>query len=363
MQPRARRARGSPAARPLSRFDHEVELAFAFLKIANLQVAPIQAVACIARIAGKIQLRGQHPLAGRLHFHVDVPCAARIFRRHDGLEAEASLRIRELVTPVAKTLIVVIAQSVGMPEIEQRIRHQLALRRKDQPANHQHVPVALLQESVSLRRVGLEERPFGLACRERAASQLRKCAPCKGQRQGGAQQAAALGQDHAEVLSVLTSSAYETKDIAAQAATTTAIGTAPCAWIQPTAALATTPVSAWLAPSSDDAPPARLPKGARATAEALEAISPRLAMARKSAPNTPANPAMPVSAQARSNSAAMPSRYTPQPSTRRGPRPASSLRLSCDTVMNPSAFAPKYQPNRSAGTLQNRMKTNGAAAR
>ena len=72
---------------------------------------------------------------------------------------------------------------------------------------------------------------------------------------------------------------------------------------------------------------------------------------------------MPVSAQARSNSAATPRRYTPQPSTRRGPRPASSLRLSWDTVMKPSAFAPKYQPNRSAGTLKNRMKTNGAAAR
>src|SRR5213078_3931995 len=93
-------------------------------------------------------------------------------------------------------------------------------------------------------------------------------------------------------------------------------------WIQPTAALATTPVSAWLAPSSDDAPPARSPKGAKVTAEALEAIRPRLATARNSAPNTPANPAMPVSAQARSNSAATPSRHTPQPSTRRGQRPA-----------------------------------------
>src|SRR5207302_2910317 len=104
-------------------------------------------------------------------------------------------------------------------------------------------------------------------------------------------------KSHGEVLSLLTSSAYETKDIAAQTATTSAIGKAPFAWTQPTAALATTPVSAWLEPSREDAPPARSPKGARATAEALEAISPRLATARKSAMNTPAKPARPVSAQ------------------------------------------------------------------
>jgi hypothetical protein len=119
------------------------------------------------------------------------------------------------------------------------------------------------------------------------------------------------------------------------------MGTAPSASIQPTAALAATPVSAWLKPRSDAAPPARSPKGAIATAETFDAMRPRLATTKKSDANTAAKPPRPVSAQVMSTAAAAARMPTPQPSTLRGPRPCTSLRFSCDTMMKPNAFTPK----------------------
>src|SRR3954463_5627250 len=102
----------------------------------------------------------------------------------------------------------------------------------------------------------------------------------------------------------------------AQPATTVAIGIGAGASIAPTAALASTPKSDCDAPSSDDAPPARAPKGSMATAEAFEAMRPMLPMNQKSGTNTPAKPPRPVAAQKRSVAAAQKSEPTPQPSTR-----------------------------------------------
>src|SRR4029077_17624072 len=70
-----------------------------------------------------------------------------------------------------------------------------------------------------------------------------------------------------------------------------------------------------------------------------------------------------VARQPRSSAAASARMLTPQPSTLRGPRPLTSLRFTCDTMMKPNAFTPNYMPKRSAGMPNDWMNTNGADAR
>ena len=86
---------------------------------------------------------------------------------------------------------------------------------------------------------------------------------------------------------------------------TVAIGTGPRLPIQPTAALAATPNADCVAPRSDDAAPARSPKGAIATEVALEAMKPMLPTMTKIGMKTPAKPKRPLAANA-SNAVAPP---------------------------------------------------------
>src|SRR3954462_425514 len=140
------------------------------------------------------------------------------------------------------------------------------------------------------------------------------------------------------------------KAIAAQANITVAIGSGPWLPTQPTAALAATPNADCVAPSSDEAAPARSPNGAIATEVAFEAMKPMLAIIAKIGMKKPAEPKRPLAPQPRRAVAPAASPYTPQPRTRRTPWRATMRRFTCDTVMKLAAPAPKYHPNCSAGT-------------
>src|SRR5919206_4074080 len=117
-------------------------------------------------------------------------------------------------------------------------------------------------------------------------------------------EAAAVDGSHAVLLGLRTSKAYARNAVTAQAKMTTAIGTGPRLPTQPTAALASTPNADWVAPRSDDAAPARSPKGAIATEVAFEAMKPMLPTMRKIGINTPQKPKSPLAAQTRSSAVA-----------------------------------------------------------
>jgi hypothetical protein len=66
-----------------------------------------EVVAGVGGLAGEIELRGQEPLAGRLHLDVIVPGAAGIGSRLDGAEAIAALLVGEDVAAIAEATIVI----------------------------------------------------------------------------------------------------------------------------------------------------------------------------------------------------------------------------------------------------------------
>src|SRR5690606_29834298 len=94
-------------------------------------------------LAGKIELRGEHPAPRRLDLHVEMARTARIETGHDGLQpiaalgvgalvaAIAALGVGALVAAIAKAFVVVPTVLVGVPEVEQRARHGPARRRED----------------------------------------------------------------------------------------------------------------------------------------------------------------------------------------------------------------------------------------
>src|SRR5262249_58312871 len=84
------------------------------------QLAMEEIVTGVGRLAGKIELRSQEPLAGRLHLDVIVPGAAGIEPRLDGAEAIATLRVGEHMTAIAEAAIVVGTPVVGVPQINER---------------------------------------------------------------------------------------------------------------------------------------------------------------------------------------------------------------------------------------------------
>ena len=112
-----------------------------------------------------------------------------------------------------------------------------------------------------------------------------------------------------------------------------AIGTAPRPATQPTVALESTPKADWVAPRSDDAPPARSPKGDMAITVALEAIRPIEPMMKSMGMKTPQKPTSSVSERTKSTLAEPASSQTPRPSVRRVPSRITTRRLSCDTLI------------------------------
>src|SRR5215510_7328922 len=114
---------GSPAADCLAHIDDEVEArrhAGAWASDLHQQLAMEEAVAGVEGFAREIELRGQQPLAGRLHLDVIVPRAPGIEARLDGGEAIAALRIGEDMAAIAEAAIVVFAALVRMPQIDDR---------------------------------------------------------------------------------------------------------------------------------------------------------------------------------------------------------------------------------------------------
>ena len=80
-----------------SGFDDEVKVSRTRCCGTNDKGKIKKAVSRVAGIAGEIELRRQDTPSRRLHLDVEVARAARIQRRHDGLEAIAALRVGMLV--------------------------------------------------------------------------------------------------------------------------------------------------------------------------------------------------------------------------------------------------------------------------
>ena len=85
----------------------------------------------------------------------------------DGEKPVASIRIRKHMATTAKSLIVVIAVAVRMPQIDNSATDRPAGARQDATGNFDRRSLeAWLAQIETLRRARLEERTFGLAqCR------------------------------------------------------------------------------------------------------------------------------------------------------------------------------------------------------
>src|SRR5436190_18374543 len=148
------------------------------------------------------------------------------------------------------------------------MRHRLAVGTKYTTGNEQRADLAFDQR-VALRGLRLEERAFGLARRGRAAALRERMG--RPQERGAHEASPECIQTHG---CLRTSRTYARKDVIEQANMTIAIGTGPRSPSRPTVTLVSTPKPDCAAPSSDEATPARSPKGAIATEVALEAIKP-----------------------------------------------------------------------------------------
>src|SRR4051794_28534781 len=87
--------------------------------------------------------------APRLRDDVDVASTAGVEPRHDRLQLEATVLVRELMTAQAISLVVIDPRIVSLPEIKQRARNRLAPRGVDVAADDQP----------RSRHPGLEQRP------------------------------------------------------------------------------------------------------------------------------------------------------------------------------------------------------------
>jgi hypothetical protein len=114
-------------------------------------------------LAREVQLRRQHRLRGRLHFHVNVTGSAWIESRDDSLEGEPSLRVRELVSPEPVSAVVVVTGIVRLPKVQLCADDGLARRGQDASSDRQRgAGDASLEQRRAQRRVRGEIRPFGL---------------------------------------------------------------------------------------------------------------------------------------------------------------------------------------------------------
>src|SRR5262245_21880880 len=162
---------GSPTPPCLAHVDDEVEArrhAGPRLRNAHQQLAMEEVVAGVGGLARKIELRGQEPLAGRLHLGVIVPGAAGIKPRLDGAEAVAALRVGEHMAAIAEAAIVIGATIVRVPQIDERALDrptaagQHIARQLDQPAAG-----VRLHEIEALGRARAIERTFDFGQRLR----------------------------------------------------------------------------------------------------------------------------------------------------------------------------------------------------
>ena len=101
--------------------------------------------------------------APRLSDDMDVASAAGVEPRHDSLQLEATVLIRELVAAQAIALVVVDPRIVGLPEIEQGARNRLTVCGVDVAGDDEpHSRHPRLEQRLPLRRVRRIERPSRL---------------------------------------------------------------------------------------------------------------------------------------------------------------------------------------------------------
>src|SRR2546425_529188 len=103
--------------------EHEMEASAARLLLrvdGHEELGSEEPVPPVARLAGEVELRGQHAPAARLNLDVEVPCPAGVEAGDDGREPATAFVIGELMAAQAETFVVVLARVIGMPEIEQR---------------------------------------------------------------------------------------------------------------------------------------------------------------------------------------------------------------------------------------------------
>src|SRR5262245_6116854 len=136
---------GSTSGRAAPQVEHEVEargLDLGFLVAhPDDERARVDEVALILGLAGEVELGRQHRVPGGLDLDVEMASAARVDARHDGLEAVASLLVRELVATEPEAPVVVLALGIGLPDVEQRSRDRHARGGEDRAG--QDDPLAL----------------------------------------------------------------------------------------------------------------------------------------------------------------------------------------------------------------------------
>src|SRR3972149_190867 len=134
--------------------DDEIDSRVALCPLARYlhrQLAAVAAVGAVAGLVRKVQLRCQNTATRRLHLDVNVARAPWVFAGDNGLQVVTSLRVGEHVPAITKTLVVVCARLVAMPEVEQCIRYRLALLRERETR-----PPELLQPRVAAAAVDVE---------------------------------------------------------------------------------------------------------------------------------------------------------------------------------------------------------------
>src|SRR5262249_21175788 len=113
---------------------HEVErrrLALGRVPHAQDELTVEDGVARVGGFAGEVELSRQHWSFPRLYLEVKMAGALGIDAGHDRLQAITALVVRELMAPQAIARVVVVAAVVGMPDVDQRARHRLAIRQPD----------------------------------------------------------------------------------------------------------------------------------------------------------------------------------------------------------------------------------------
>src|SRR3990170_7703576 len=187
--------------------DDEIDSRVALCTLARYlhrQLAAVAAVGAVAGLVRKVQLRCQNTATRRLHLDVNVARAPWVFAGDNGLQVVTSLRVGEHVPAITKTLVVVCARLVAMPEVEQCIRYRLALRREHETRQREPFGLAaLLAPRVAPRRIrgeegtrGLRRRSLGLlAAGRRQRQRLARHGADRDERQRerGAQESAPAG--------------------------------------------------------------------------------------------------------------------------------------------------------------------------
>src|SRR5215467_9526429 len=157
----------------LAHVEHEIEPrgeAVPGLGHSHQELAAKEAIAPVHRLVRKIELGREQALLRRLHLDVVVAGAAGVERRQDGAEAVAALHIGEHVSAIAKAGIVVFAALVGVPQVDERLRHRPAGAAEDLAIELDQPRLAGgVDEIGTLRRTRLEKRALGLADGRRIA--------------------------------------------------------------------------------------------------------------------------------------------------------------------------------------------------